>query len=666
MSPLNSSHRKRLVILALGMFSLFSLLIFQFYKIQIVEGDKWSRLAKRQHFFDVTEPFVRGKFISNTSIKRGHPEDPQHLVLDIQKHHLYIDPLSIPDKHKDLISKELSSRLDLPPEAAVKFRGQFNRETRSRKMAMWLDGENKDAILAWWLPFASKHKIPRNAVYFISDYQRSYPFGKLLGQVLHTVQNNKDELTKQASPTGGLELQFDSYLVGKLGKRHLKRSPRHSFETGSVIKPPENGADIYLTINHVIQAIAEEELERGVKRCNAKGGWAVMMDPKTGEILAMAQYPFFYPNNYTEYFNDPIKIDDTRLKIITDAYEPGSIMKPITLAIGLKANKVLKERGEKPLFDPQDKVGTTDGSFPGRRKPLRDMTTHKFLNMNMGLQKSSNVYMARVIQKVIDRLGVDWYRNELQESFGFGKRTNVELPSESKGVLPTPGKLHPNGQLEWSKPTPYSLAMGHNIQVNCLQMVKAISIIANGGYAIQPTLVRKIVKTHPDGTQEILLDNTQPKNFERVLDADIAAEVVKAMKFATKAGGSGKRAELWGYTEAGKTSTANKIDNGAYSNTKYLSSFIGFTPAKDPAFVLIVSMNEPERRYINGVGHNHHGGVAAAPVFREIARRSLEYMGITPDDPHGYPKGDPRYDPAKADWIKETIQLQEMYEKWNK
>ncbi len=230
----------------------------------------------------MTEPFLRGKFLSNTSIKKGHPEDPQYFVLDIQKYHLYIDPMSIPEKHQEVISKQLINRLDLTPEAAEKLKAQFNFESRSRKLAMWLDSETKENIQAWWVHFASKNKIPRNAVYFVSDYQRSYPFGKLLGQVLHTVQNNKDEITKQAIPTGGLELQLNSYLTGKLGKRVLKRSPRHSFETGTMIEPPENGADIYLTINHVLQTIAEEEIEKGVIKCKAKCGWAVMMDPKTG------------------------------------------------------------------------------------------------------------------------------------------------------------------------------------------------------------------------------------------------------------------------------------------------------------------------------------------------------------------------------------------------
>jgi cell division protein FtsI (penicillin-binding protein 3) len=197
-------------------------------------------------------------------------------------------------------------------------------------------------------------------------------------------------------------------------------------------------------------------------------------------------------------------------------------------------------------------------------------------------------------------------------------------------------------------------------------MSKAIGTIANGGYAIQPTIVRKIVKTDAQGNEIVLLDNTKPKNFERVLDQDVVEEVIKAMKYVTKQGGAGKRAEIWGYTEAGKTGTAEKIVNGTYDRSKNVSSFVGFTPVKDPAFILLVSMDEPEIKYIPGIGRNQSSSICAAPVFREIARRSLDYLGVTPDDPHGYPRGDPRFDPAKADWVTESRLLQEMYKTWNK
>lgn len=660
-------ERKRLLGLAIGIFFLFALLIAQFYRIQIVEGEKWTKEARKQHFLVVQEPFLRGRFISNATVKKGHPESPQSFVIDVEKFHLYIDPESLPEPLRKPISAHLIKILDLPIQDRVPFRAQFFKKSRSRKLAMWLDVETRDAIMKWWSPYCKQHKIARNALFFVNDYQRSYPFGKLLGQVLHTIQNNKDETTKQAIPTGGLELYFNSYLKGKQGKRRLMRSPKNSFETGEVISLPQQGADIYLTINHCLQAIAEEELEKGVKKCKAKAGSAIMMDPKTGEILALAQYPFFVPSDCQLYFSDEALIEHTRLKAISDANEPGSVMKPFTLIAALKANDELKKRGEKAIFSPEDKVATSDGKFKGRSKRLTDTHLHYYLNMDMALQKSSNIYMARLVESIINRLGKDWYRNVLSNSFGFGKKTNIELPAESQGVVPTPGKKHPNGALEWSGATPYSIAMGHNIQVTGLQMIRAYALLANGGYLVKPTLVRKIVRQYPDNTEEVLVDNTieAKRNSQKVVSKAHVNAVVKGMKYTTKLGGTATRANVWGYTEAGKTGTANKIVNGTYSPTKYCSTFVGFTPVENPSFVLLVMMDEPEYGYIPGVGKNHMGGTCAAPVFREIATKSLQYLGVPPDDPFGYPQGDPRHDAKKADWVEETRLLQEMYEKWN-
>ena len=664
MNPkISQQSRKRLLGIAFFVFGLFSLLIAQFYKFQILEGEKWSGVAKSQHFFVVKEPFMRGIFISNSSIKKAHPEDPQPFVVDIQKYHLFIDPLSIPREFRADIVSAFENIIDFTVEEQLRFREQFEKRSRSRKVAMWLDGETRDAILQWWRPYAGQNKIARNAIYFVSDYQRSYPFGKLLGQVLHTVQNQKEEETMQALPTGGLELSLNDHLKGKLGKRLMMRSPRHSFETGKMIEPPENGADVYLTINHVLQAIAEEEVEKGVKKCKAKGGWAVMMDPYTGEILALAQYPFFSPHEYKKYFEDPEMIEHTKIKAITDAEEPGSTMKPFTLATTLLANQILEEHGEDPIFDPDEKMSTTNTRFPGRNKELKDLRVHNFLNMNMALQKSSNVYMAQLIQRVIEKFGSDWYRAVLHDIFGFGKPTLVELPAETWGVLPTPGKLHPNNTLEWSAGTPYSLAMGHNVQVSSLQLLRAYAVLVNGGYFVEPTLVRKVTKK-----DQVLVDHTtdeRVRRFPHVLSAKIGGRVVEGMKYVTKKGGAGFRADIFGFTEAGKSSTDEKVINGKYSKTQHIASFMGFTPAKKPKFLLLVSMDEPECKFIPGVGKNHHGSVAAAPVFREIARRSLEYLGTTPDDPHGYPKGDPRHDFEKGDLIRESDELYELYNEWN-
>ncbi len=663
--PVSNTDLKRLIIVAVGMFALFALLILQYFNVQIAQNERWSRMARRQHFFAIDEPFVRGTFYSNATINRAHPEQPQALVVDIEKYHLWVDPMSIPAQLRPEVVTTLSSLLHLSEEDSIKFVAQLNRRSRNRNLAMWLDDRERDAIVTWWRPFARKHRIARNALYLVSDYQRSYPFGKLLGQVLQTVQNRRDEATGQAIPTGGLEYRFNPYLKGKKGRRRLMRSPRNRFEIGEVVQSPEDGADIHLTINHIIQTITEEELAKGVKKANAKGGWAVMMEPRTGEILALAQYPFFYPACYSQYFNDPEKREDSRIKAATDANEPGSIQKAITTAIGLMANAEMKRRGETPLFDPDAKMSTANGSFPGRSRPIKDFRVYPWLNLDMAFMKSSNIYFGRVIQRVVERLGEEWYRDALHNTFGFGKSTHLELPSESHGLLPTPGKLHPNGKLEWSKPTPYSLAMGHNLQATSLQLVRAFALFANGGRLVEPTLVRKIVKTDRNGHEEILVDNTDPsraEKFPQVLDPEVIERTIQSMKYVSV----GKRSDIPGYTQCGKTGTAEKIIDGTYSKTKNVSSFVGFAPIKDPAFVLIISIDEPERRLIPGSGWTQYGGYCAAPVFREIGRRTLAYLGIAPDDPFGYPVGDPRHDPEKADWVQESKALQKLFREWDK
>ncbi len=198
--------RMRLLGISLGLFILFSLLIIRFYQIQIIEHDKWRQVAERQHYFTVKEPFLRGIFYSNVSLKQGHLETPQPFVIDIEKFHLYVDPGSLPDNRKEAIISALTAMLDIPVEGRKAFRKNFYRKSRSRKLAMWLDKDSRDMVLKWWVAYAKKNKIPKNALYFLNDYQRSYPYGKLLGQVLHTVQGQKDEVTHQALPTGGLEL----------------------------------------------------------------------------------------------------------------------------------------------------------------------------------------------------------------------------------------------------------------------------------------------------------------------------------------------------------------------------------------------------------------------------------------------------------------------------
>ena len=228
----------RILLLTFSLFSLFALLIGQFFYLQISQGEFWSRRADRQHFFRLKEPFRRGTFYSNTSIKKGHPEEVQPFVMDVQVFHLFADPDSIPEDDRGAVAAWLATFLG--KDESVIFR-ELNRKSRSRSLAKWLPADQKAKILDWWRSFARQHRIARNALFFQTDYERSYPFGKMLGQVLHTIQKQKDEKTGQAIPTGGLELALNDYLTGEQGVRRLMRSPRNRIETGEVEKQPIHG-----------------------------------------------------------------------------------------------------------------------------------------------------------------------------------------------------------------------------------------------------------------------------------------------------------------------------------------------------------------------------------------------------------------------------------------
>ena len=241
----------------------------------------------------------------------------------------------------------------------------------------------------------------------------------------------------------------------------------------------------------------------------------------------------------------------------------------------------------------------------------------------MAVWKSSNIYPARMMERLVEAKGNQWIRDQLVHTFGFGQKTGLELYGESPGLVPRPGKLHPNGKLEWSIPTPFSLAMGYNLQANAVQICRAMAVFANGGKLVHPTLIKDIVRD-----DQHLYEQKAPP--EKVLDPKVAERVVEAMRYVTMPGGTGKRANIPGFTEVGKSGTARKIVDGAYTRKKHVASFVGFAPATHPRFVLFVALDEPEVLYIPGVGHNNHGGVSAAPIFRHIARRTLEYLGESP------------------------------------
>ncbi len=665
---MSSGIKQFFILLWALLFLGFVLLLFKFYRLQVVEHESWLQKAKNQHTILIREFFQRGRIYASSPLKPGIIDSKTLLARDVPISHLYADPKAIPDEHKKEIVAAILRYLSPDIHIAQKLKSELHRKSRSRRLVSCIEEEEKLEFLSWWRSFAKAHSLPSNALFFIQDYKRVHPQGRLLGQVVHTVQDRRDEKTFNSIPTGGIELSMNRYLEGKMGLKRMARSPRHLLETGEIIEKAQDGIDIELTIDPVIQAIAEEELEKASLLFKTKSAWAVMINPRTGHIIALAQYPFFNPDEYKRFFIQPQMAQESKVKAITDTNEPGSPTKAITIALALKANAIQKAQGKKPLFSPFEKIPTSNGSFPGRKKAITDVSFHKFLNMYMGAQRSSNIYMATLAGRVVDALGDEWYRNELSQSFGFGMKTGIELPGESAGVLPMPGKKHPNGRAEWSKATPFSLAMGYNLQVTSLQMARAYCVFASGGYLPDLTLIRRVFRTKEDGSLEILVDNTsvdRRSTFKKVLDESINEEVIRALKFVTKPRGSASKADIFGFTEVGKTGTSMKLVNGAYTDKKHYASFAGFAPASNPQFVLLVGLDEPAPGYIPGRGLNHRGGTCAAPTFRCIATRVLEYLGTTPDDPYGYPKGDPRSDLTQADWMKETEALQKLYEQWN-
>ncbi len=647
--PCCDSYRYRcLTYLVCGVFLCFCLLIARYYKIQICDGARWEAEALSQHMLEVKDPFRRGTFFSNTTVRPGDVEQHLPFVIDITKFHLCLDAVVVPPPHRDLIAQKIVSLVGGREFSSV--RKEFEKKSRYCKLFMWLDTEVRDRLLAWWRPYAIRNKIPTNALFFVRDYQRSYPYGKLLGPVLHALRDAKDEKTGRAFPTGGLEAYFNHVLEGEHGKRKLMRSPLNRMDLDQITKIPKDGDDVYLTINAYLQTIAEEELEKGVKEAKAKAGWLILMNAHTGEILALAQYPFFEPAHYKEYFNDKDKVESTKVLSLVDVFEPGSIMKPITIALALQANEELVKQGRPIIFDPYEAIDVTRTLFPGRKqRPLKDISRNRCLNMYMAIQKSSNVYVAQLADRIVQSVGSAWYEAKLHE-LGFGKKTGIEFPGESCGLVPSPNRIYPNGAPEWSVATPYSLAMGYNILATGMQMVKAYAVLANGGYDVRPTLVKQVGgmrKTIP------LLHE-----HRKILSDHVVKEVLQAMRFTTCPGGTGVRAAPQWHTSAGKTGTSEKLINGRYDKKKHISSFIGITPVfssfKGSApLVMLVSIDEPEYGVREDGTKNHMGGRCAAPIFGRVADRVLSYLGI-PGDKEQY-----SYDEKVAE-------MKSLYTAWNR
>jgi len=419
-------------------------------------------------------------------------------------------------------------------------------------------------------------------VYFEKESKRFYPNRELAAHVLGYVGMDAEGLS-------GLEFAYQKKIGGSPG-RVLLRSDARQRSFSSVEKPPDPGDDLVLTIDQTLQYIAEQELAARVKQSNALGGTVIVMEPHSGDILAMASYPAFNPNHYAKYSPEHWKN-----RAILSIYEPGSTFKIFTAATAL----------EERLTKPDDLIDCMNGAIVVGKHRIRDHKAYGVLPVREVVAYSSNVGAVQLGF----RIGKERFEKYIR-SFGFGAPTAVDLPGEAKGLL------RPSSQ--WPTVTLANIAMGQGIGVTPMQLVTAVSAIANGGYRVKPRIVQR---TRSGAVEKVSFEPEAARI--RILSSRTASELTEMLTGVVKRG-TGKSSQLEGFSAAGKTGTAQKIDpNGRYSHSRFIASFVGFAPAERPALAMVVTIDEPRGHY--------YGGEVAAPVFRNIAEQALRYLAISPD-----------------------------------
>ena len=416
----------------------------------------------------------------------------------------------------------------------------------------------------------------------LKEPKRRYPNGQLAAHVLGFVDTDEAGLA-------GVELYQNASLRGEAGRVYLEGDARRrAYESVEAeARPPQS---VVLTIDQTVQFLAERALQAAVERARAKSGTAVVLDPRTGEILALANAPTFDPNAPADA---PAEV--RRNDALQNIYEPGSTFKAVAFSAAI----------EEGLARPDEKIDCQMGSITVAGRVVHDHTAFGTLTLTEALAKSSNVAAIKLGLRVGDERMYDYITR-----FGFGARTGVELPGETAGLV--------RNVTRWQPSSMGSIAMGQEVGVTPLQMAAAFAALANDGVRVAPHLVREV--RNADGS---VARRAEPESH-RVVSAE-TARTVRAMLESVTLKGTAKSAQLDGYTAAGKTGTAQKIDpkTRTYSATKHVASFVGFAPVESPSVVIIVVIDEPQGAY--------HGGDVAAPVFKEIAENVLPYLNVAPD-----------------------------------
>ena len=550
--------RGRLMLVAGAMGLCAVALVVRAVDLQLVDNDFYQRKADARFLREVPIPTSRGMITD----RNGEP-----LAVSSPVESLWANPQELAND-PDAIAR-LAEATSLPVDYLTRYVSQ-----RKDKEFMYVPGHRRinPAVAQKILAL----KIP--GVFSQREFRRFYPQGEAVAHVLGFT--NIDDQGQE-----GVELAFDEWLRGKPGLQKVIRD-RHGriVEHVDLVRPAEPGKDLVLSIDRRIQFLAYRELKRTLLEARAASGSVVILDVATGEVLAMANLPS-YNNNKVSGENR----DAYRNRAVTDLFEPGSTIKPLTVAAGLEAG----------VITPTTLIDTNPGWIPNGRYRTSDFRNYGVLDVTGVLTKSSNVGVSKIVRMLPDREFDAFLRR-----FGFGSSTGSGFPGEAPGTFPTPDR--------WSGTHKQTLSYGYGLSATPLQIARAYAAIGNGGVMVTPTFVKG---GHAGGSV-------------RVLDPEIAAQVMQMMQTVTEPGGTATRAAILGYHVAGKTGTARKSAAGGYAR-RYVAYFAGLVPVERPRFAVTVVVNDPDP---SAGGSTYGGGYVSAPLFARVMEGALRLMDVPPDD----------------------------------
>ena len=555
--------RVRIIMIGTVFGLMFLTVIGRAFYLQILQHEELVKKADKQHRHRVELTPARGSILD----RNGTP-----LAESIHMDSCYAEPRRIKDV--DGTAAVLAPILGVPKQELV---AKLSINKAFTWVERWVAPETALRIKNMKLP----------GIGFAPESKRFYPNVETAAHVVGFTGRDPNGLE-------GIELRYDSTILGNTGYMITERDAlgRNIAVRNTVIKDSSPGNNIVLTLDKTIQFIAEKELAKAVTESNAKGGMALVMESDTGKVLAMANYPTFNPNAYSRY-----SLAQLRNRVVADSFEPGSTFKVFTIAAALEAGVV----------KPTDVYNCENGAYRIANRTIHDDHPHSRLTVSEIIKYSSNIGSAKIGFKMGEETLSGYLRN-----FGFGTRTGIDLPGES------PGNLKRNGyKIDLATTT-----FGQGVSLSAIQLVSAVSAIANGGTLMKPYLVERILDDSGN-----VVRHFEPQVVRRVISTDTAQKVSRMMETVTGEGGTGTKAAVDGYRVAGKTGTAQKVDSvtRTYSPSKRIGSFVGFVPADKPKLTIAVIIDEPQ-----GV---KYGGVVAAPAFKEIAQNTLAYLNITPNMP---------------------------------